>query len=222
MASYGWIVVSAMIENAAKQPFLQAMRDRVFAPLGMQDTVADTQPKAEDEDFPLVNLFRELFHDPAAARAGTQPAGSATDRVTPYFPRLAANPVYGMHLMRPLDYSCYAGASVFVSTPSDLVRFAMGFPGVLKPHTAALLQSSQKLKSGQETGHGLGWYAKSIQIDGKQTRLVGQDGESLGGMIASLVTLPEHNIAVAVTSNISFADTYTIGLELARTFAAAR
>jgi hypothetical protein len=41
------------------------------------------------------------------------------------FPRFAAEPRYGLHLMGEIDYSCYAGSSVFLSTPSDLVRFGM-------------------------------------------------------------------------------------------------
>jgi hypothetical protein len=33
--------------------------------------------------------------------------------------------------------------------------------------------------------------------------VAGHHGESLGGMVASLVTFPDHGIAIAVTSNIS-------------------
>jgi Beta-lactamase len=69
------------------------MRDRVFKPLGMDATEADSATE------------------------------SVPNRVTPYFPRYAADPRYGPDPMRDLDYSCYAGASVFLSTPSDLVRF---------------------------------------------------------------------------------------------------
>jgi hypothetical protein len=58
-----------------------------------------------------------------------------------------------MHLMRPVDYSCYAGAGAFVSTPSDLVRFGMAMHGgmLLQPATVELLQTSQRLASGEQT-----------------------------------------------------------------------
>ena len=40
-SSYGFNLVSAVIESAAKEKFLTYMRDNVFAPLGMRSTVAD-------------------------------------------------------------------------------------------------------------------------------------------------------------------------------------
>jgi CubicO group peptidase (beta-lactamase class C family) len=77
-SSYGWIIVSAAVEAAA---FLEFMRERIFDPLEMRDTRADSAMN------PIPN------------------------RVTFYFPRFASDPTYGLHLMRDLDYSCYAGAS---------------------------------------------------------------------------------------------------------------
>jgi serine beta-lactamase-like protein LACTB len=143
------------------------------------------------------------------------------DRVTPYFTRFASDPNYGLHLMRPMDYSCYAGASVFVSTPSDLVRFGMAMNSgkLLQPATVELLQTSQRLASGEETGYGLGWYLKTVTLAGKQTRVIGHDGDSLGGTVASLTTFPEYGIVVAVMSNISYADTFPLAVRVAEAFA---
>ena len=123
-SSYGWILVSAAVEAAADEPFLTFMRKQIFEPLGMDDTRADS---------------------------ATEPI---PDRATFYFPRFAADPRYGLHLMRPLDYSCYAGASVFLSTPSDLVRFGMAINSgkLLQPATVQLLQTSQRLASGRGDG----------------------------------------------------------------------
>ena len=39
--SYGFNLLSAVVEGAAKKPFLDYMREAVFGPLGMRDTVAD-------------------------------------------------------------------------------------------------------------------------------------------------------------------------------------
>ena len=39
--SYGFNLLSAVVEGAAKQPFLDTMREAVFRPLGLRDTVAD-------------------------------------------------------------------------------------------------------------------------------------------------------------------------------------
>jgi CubicO group peptidase (beta-lactamase class C family) len=190
-SSYGWILVSAAVEAAADEPFLTFMQKQIFEPVGLADTRADSATK------PIL------------------------DRATPYFPRFAADPRYGPDLMRPLDYSCYAGASVFLSTPSDLVRFAMAINSgkLLQPATVQLLQTSQRLPSGQETGYGLGWDLETVELLGKETRLIGHDGESLGGMVASFMTFPDHGIVVAATSNTSYADTYSVAVKIAQVFA---
>lgn len=190
-SSYGWILVSAAVEAAAGEPFLTFMREQIFEPLGMRDTTADSATE------PIPN------------------------RATLYFPRFAADPRYGLHLMRPLDYSCYAGASAFLSTPSDLVRFGMAINSgkLLQPATVQLLQTSQRLASGQETGYGLGWDLETVTLAGEQTRMVGHDGESLGGPVASLMTFRERGIVVAVTSNISYADTFSLASSIAQAFA---
>jgi hypothetical protein len=104
--------------------------------------------------------------DDTTADSGTEPI---PDRATFYFPRFAADPRYGLHLMRPIDYSCYAGSSAFLSTPSDLVRFAMATNRgkLLQPATVQLFQRSQRLASGQETGYGLGWDLETVALAGE-------------------------------------------------------
>jgi serine beta-lactamase-like protein LACTB len=190
-SSYGWILVSAAVESAANEPFFTFMRKQVFDPLGMRDTTAD---------------------------ATTDPI---PDLATYYFPRFGADPRYGPQSPEPYDSSCFAGAAAFVSTPSDLVRFAMAINSgtLLKPATVQTLHASQRLNSGEETGYGLGWKLESVTIAGKQARLAGHDGRLRGGMVSSLKTIPEHGIAVAVTSNTSFADTNTVAMKIAQTFA---
>ena len=191
-SNFGWIVVSAAIETAAKEPFLTFMQTEIFAPLGMHDTVPDT---------------------------GSE---STEGQTIAYFPRFAADPRYGPDVMRPINLSCYSGASVFVSTPSDLVRFALAINNgkLLQPATTVLLQTPQRLSSGQETGYGLGWDFETATISGQQTRVVGHDGELLGGTTASLMTFPERRpgIVVAVLANTSYADTFAVGTKIAQAF----
>ena len=69
--------------------------------------------------------------------------------------------------MRPLDDSCYAGSSVFLSTPSDLVRFAMAINSgkLLQPATVQLLQTSQRLASGQASSDARGTSAERPATD---------------------------------------------------------
>jgi len=186
---FGWILVSAAIEDVTNEAFLSFMRKQIFEPLGMDHSEADSE--------------------------------TAPDRVSFYFPRFASDPRYGPDPMRPLNYSCYAGASVFLSTPSDLVRFAMAINSgkLLQPATVQLLQTPQRLSSGKETGYGLGWDLESATLAGKPTAVVGHDGDSLGGVVGSFMTFPEHGIVVSALSNISYADTFAIVVKIAETFA---
>lgn len=189
-SSYGWILVSAAIEAASGESMLAYMRRNVFEPLGMHDTKADAL------DDPAPNL------------------------ATSYFPRMSAEPRYGLHGLRPVNYSCYAGASVFVSTSSDLVRFGLGVTNgtLLQPATRDLLQTTQRLSSGQETGYGLGWDLETVELAGVPTRWTGHEGTVLGGMVASLLVFPDRGLVVAVLSNISYADTETLGVRIAEAF----
>ncbi|HUQ91157.1 MAG TPA: serine hydrolase domain-containing protein [Bryobacteraceae bacterium] len=45
-SSYGWILASAAVEAVADKPFLTFMRERIFDPLGMRGTSADSVTKA--------------------------------------------------------------------------------------------------------------------------------------------------------------------------------
>ncbi len=44
-SSYGWNLLSAVVESASGEPFLDFMEERVFAPAGMEATVADWPQK---------------------------------------------------------------------------------------------------------------------------------------------------------------------------------
>jgi serine beta-lactamase-like protein LACTB, mitochondrial len=190
-SNYGWILVSAAIEAAAQEPFFTFMQRQVFEPLGMADTMPD------------------LAREPMA------------DRAMGYFPR-GGDPRYGTDGgPRLSDYSCYAGGAAFLSTPSDLVRFGMGINSgkLLTPATVEQLQTSQRLPSGEETGYGLGWDLETVTVSGEQTVIAGHDGLWMGGPVASVLTFPGQGIAVAVTSNIAYADTFGIGVKVAEAFA---
>ncbi len=222
-----WVLVSAAIEAASGQPFLAFMNEQIFKPLGMQDTFADPGPDQaliDGEDFPGFILIRELIHDPDATRnpEASLQKQSVPGQVQSYSTRFRSDPKYGVHLMRLRYLSCYAGAGVFTSTPSDLVRFGMAIQKgkLLHPATVSLLQSSQKLPSGEETGYGLGWYNRTLTLAGKQTRAIGNDGSFMGGMVTSLLLLPDSGVVIAVMSNTPFADTASISLKIAESFAA--
>ena len=168
---------------------------------------------------PFFEFMRAQVFEPLGMH-DTVPDSATHERLTLYYPRFNADTRYGPQLANDADHSCFAGAAGFQSTPSDLVRFGLAVESgeLLQPATVQLLQAPQRLALGTETGHGLGWDLETVTLAGKQTRTVGHDGESLGGMVASLMTFPEHGIVVCVTSNISYADTFAVALEIAQAF----
>ena len=189
-SSYDGILMSAAVDAVAGEPFFTFMRKQVFEPLGMNDTNANGEP--------------------------------APDRAVYYFPKFAADPRYGPQDPAQEDFSCFSGGAGFLSTPTDLVLFGLAINGgrLLKPETVQLLQTPQRLKSGEETGYGLGWDLESVELAGEQTVVVGHDGELRGGIVASFLTFPKRGLVVAVLSNIAFADTHSLGVKIAQAFAA--
>ena len=191
-STFGWVLVSAAVEAAAGEPFFAFMRTHVFKPLGMDDTTSDS---------------------------ATVPI---PDRATFYYPRLSGDTALGPELAATVDYSCFAGAGGFLSTPSDLVRFgiAVNSGKLLQPATVSLLQTPQLLASGDETEYGLGWMLETVPLAGRSTRMAQHASRTLLGGSTSFMTFPERGIVVAVTSNISKALTRPIALQIAEAFAA--
>jgi CubicO group peptidase (beta-lactamase class C family) len=190
-STFGWILVSAAVEAAGGEPFFGFMRTQVFEPLGMADTTADV---------------------------GVAPL---PDRATFYYPRLSGDPAFGPEPATEVDYSCFAGAGGFLSTPSDLVRFGLALNGesFLQRATIRKLRSPQLLASNEETEYGLGWMLETVTLAGQQAQLASHASRTPLGGSASLLTFPERGLVVAVTSNISYANTTAIAMQIAEVFA---
>jgi serine beta-lactamase-like protein LACTB, mitochondrial len=190
-STFGWVLLSAVVEAAADTPFVTFLNERIFRPLGMLDT------------------FKESVTNPPP------------DAATSYNPRFAANPVYGIKPLPKFDYSCHAGSNGFLSTPSDLVRFGMVINRgkLLRPQTVQTLQTPQRLASGRQTSYGLGWDLKTVTLAGQQVQAAGHNGHFWVEEVASLLTFPERGLAVAVMSNVSFAGTPSVAERIAQAFA---
>ena len=190
-STFGWILVSAAVEAAAGEPFFSFMRTQVFTPLEMTATTPDS---------------------------GSEPI---PDRTAFYYPRLSGDPKLGPELLNTVDYSCFAGASGYLSTPSDLVRFgmALGSGKLLAPATVRRLQTPQLLVSGKETEYGLGWMLETITLAGEPARVAGHASRTPVGGSTSFMTFSDRGLVVAVTSNTSFADTRSLALKIAEAFA---
>jgi CubicO group peptidase (beta-lactamase class C family) len=190
-STFGWVLLSAVVEAAAGMPFETFLNQRVFRPLGMADT------------------FKESAANP--------PSGAATS----YNPRFAAKPTYGLTPLPKFDYSCNAGSNGFVSTASDLMRFGMAINRgeLLNPRTVQMLETPQRLTSGELTSYGLGWELKTLTLAGQQVQGAGYNGHFWVEEVASLLTVPERGLAVAVMSNVSFAGTPSVAEKIVEAFA---
>jgi serine beta-lactamase-like protein LACTB len=190
-STYGWVLVSAAIEAAAKEPLSSFMAAQVFKPLGMTSTTFESTTEA------------------------------IRDRVTFYQRRFTGDGGEGVVPATAVDYSCFAGAGAILSTPSDLVRFGMAVNGgkLLQADTVRKLQTPQVLTSGQETEYGLGWMVEEVTLADQPTRMVHHASRSLKGGTTSFMTFPTRGLVVAVTANIANAITRDIALNIAQAFA---
>ena len=198
-STYGWVLVGAVVASAANEPYLDFMQREILTPLGMESTLPDI--------------------------AGQTEPGSAHF----YFPRMMLDPRYGLEDAPTVDLSCILPAGGFLSTPSDLVRFGSAMMGdaLLDPATVEELQTPVRLASGESAGQALGWVVRRVPMgaDGTPTPIVGQGlgdavrrvplsattvGGHVSGGTTSLMTVPEHRIAIAVATNVSGAENVSL------------
>jgi serine beta-lactamase-like protein LACTB len=149
---------------------------------------------------------------------------TTTDVVTEVMPTRATSYFrgnLGSEITTDVDYSCFAGAGAFLSTPSDLVRFAHALTRgtFLQPATVGLLQAPQILPSGESTNYGLGWMLETVELAGVRTPVVGHASRTIEGASVSFLMFPERELVVAVTANMSFADMKSVALGVAKAFA---
>jgi serine beta-lactamase-like protein LACTB, mitochondrial len=178
-SNYGYVLLSAAIEGAARQPFLDFMRAEVFDPLGMSSTVPD--------DRSLSIPYRSANYD---VETPFSPDGS-----------LVESP--------PNDFSAKWASGGFLSTAEDVARFGTvvvparrgGRAGdVLRQETVDILTT---VHSGVPplAGYGLGWMSVT---DLHLRRVHFHFGASSGGT-AVVAVYPGSGVVVAVLANLGHA-----------------
>ena len=200
-SSYGWNLVSAVVEEASGDPFLQHMRRRVIEPMGLDETVAD-HPDS-------IVMGRTEFYVRSEEESEAEAGDDGEER--------------GSLMNAPFVDNSYKWAGGgYLATPSDLVRFGFamlrsldpGTEGVLEPETVERMWTTQTLRSGEETGYGIGW---SVGRDSTGRRIVGHGGGSVGGTTFFRL-YPEQGVVVAITANMSDADLDEAGETIGRAF----
>jgi CubicO group peptidase (beta-lactamase class C family) len=164
--------------------------------------------------FMRTQIFTPLGMADTVSDSATEPV---PNRVTSYYRNL------GSEVTTNVDYSCFAGAGAFLSTPSDLVRFGFALTSgtILQAGTVSLLQTRQQLMSGEDTDYGLGWMLDTVEVAGESTPLAFHASRTIEGASTSFLTFPERGLVVAVMANMSFADPKSIALAIAQVFGTA-
>ncbi len=189
-SSYGYVLLSAVMQGAAKQPFEQVMRSRVWEPLALRHT--------------------SLEHNEAAASNAAAPY----DHVTPYVRDGQVHP------SPPMDMSGKWASGGMISTTEDLARFGSALlPGAREPllreETRATLFTTHARAPLPLFGYSLGWItARDVDL----RRLYMHFGAG-SGSTAWLGIFPDQRAVVAVLANLGHAAfTYEASIGIADYF----
>ena len=188
----GWILLSAVIEGAAKETFATFMSREIIEPLGMTRTALEGT-SGTDADRDSVPFYLRSRDDEGESQ--TAPAA---------------------------DYACFFGAGAFLSTPSDLVRLGAAWlkPGLLKAETLTLFQTPVRVRSGSST-FALGWTVDNVPLAGAPARVVRHRANVIGGSV-SFTLFPERGLVLAATSNVRSSGLDPFTLQVADLFASVK
>jgi len=175
-STYGWILVSAVVEAAAGRPLSLFMTREILEPLAMESTVLE-----DGADVPDITSFyipRASLRTKLGVRKVARPHNSC----------LAG-----------------AGAFFSTASDLARFGSAMLKPGLLNAETIALLQTPLRLQSGAATDFALGWKVERVQLAGAPARMVAHRATPNGSTVA-LLLFPDYGVVVAAAANIAPAE----------------
>ena len=161
--TFGYVLLSEIMQKASKIDFNTLVKNAVFKPLGMTNTMLDDSEKNLPNK---TNFYRKK--------------------------RVLSSPVAN-------EYKVAGGG--FLSTSEDLIKFGEEIisPKTVSKEALSEMITSQKLKSGNITGYGIGF---SVECTKYNTQKYYHTG---GGVGASSVLLiyPKEGIVISVLTNRS-------------------
>jgi serine beta-lactamase-like protein LACTB len=172
-STYGWVLLSTVVENASGETFPTFMSREVFKALGMDRTALE----GADNDADVVS-----FYFPRAdmnPRLGLQDGPGAD-----YSCFMGA----GAFLSTPSD---------LVRLGSAMMK-----PGLLTAETIRMFQTPLQLKSGASTGFALGWKVDTIPLAGVPARLLRHRATPTGSTV-SLSLFPDRTLAISAATNVT-------------------
>lgn len=197
-SSLGTVLLSAVMQEAAGEPYQQAMQNQVLIHLDMQHTRPEPDIASRDSETP--NLATFYWH-----------SDDNSLEVAPW---------------RDVDLSHRLAGGGYISTSSDLVKLGLGFnaPNFISPETRDAFWTPQTLNNG-ETNHqkyAIGWRVGESDFgEDIGTLFQANHGGVSRGAQSWLMVIPEYNMAVAVNINAKtdhFWDFGEVSYELVKLF----
>jgi len=175
-STYGWVLLSSVVEDASGEPFSTFMSREVFKPLGMERTGLEG---ASDDTDTISFYFPRVMMRP---NLGLQ-NGLGADYSC----------FWG------------AGAFLSTPSDLVRLGSAMLKPGFLTAETIRLFQTPLQLDSGASTGFALGWKVDTLQLAGAPARLLHHRATPTGSTV-SLSLFPDRRMVIAATANVTHGD----------------
>lgn len=172
-STYGWVLLSAVIEQTSGEPFPTFMSREVFKPLGMDRTALE----GVDDDADTVSFY---FPRMAMRSSLGLQDGPGAD-----YSCLAG-----------------AGAFLSTPSDLVRLGSAMLKPGLLTAETIRLFQTPLRLESGASTGFALGWKVDTIPLAGATTRVLRHRATPTGSTV-SLSSFPDRRLVIAAMTNVT-------------------
>jgi CubicO group peptidase (beta-lactamase class C family) len=197
-SSLGTVLLSAVMQEAANEPYLHIMEKQVLSPLKLTHTMMEPLPAEHKTKSPSISQF--YWH-----------------------PKKGGNRVA---VWREVDLSHRLAGGGFISTSTDLVKLGIGFmaPNFVSTAVRDEFWTPQKLNNGEvnEQHYAIGWRVRESDFGGGLGKLfyVTHGGVSRGAL-SSLMVIPEYNMAIAVNINskAEYARTFgKVAFDLARIF----
>jgi len=193
-SSLGTVLLSKVMQDAAKQPYQTIMRDMVFEPLGLHNTMPEPKDKSNS------NLATFYWNNQGAQ-----------SEVTPWRDV-------------DLSHRLAGGGFISTSSELVKIGSSFLNSAFISRDTRELFWTPQYLPDGSEPpfGYSVGWRVieKNLGEGIGQVKIVNHGGVSRGAQ-CWLMVLPEYNMSVAVNINSNtevFWDFGRISLDIAKAF----
>ena len=195
-SSYGWVLVSALVEAVAGEPF------------------ADFMEQARG-----LRAGRDARHAGSTRRAGPW-AATGTRLPGPGRPLLPG--VRHAHAARPARRAEHRPhlshgrrrLRVHAERPGAFRRGAVARRRARGPAPSSSCRRRRSSHRASRPTTGLGWFVRRVPLDDTEVRVVGHGGSAVGGS-TSFMAFPDHDLVIAVSSNVSFAEDTVRSLALA-------